>query len=106
MGRRMPEVVLISLMLATASSGAEFSLSQLEPLPPLDSEVEEPSFDFANSDDLEMFATGPTVRRDDWTWQLFPHGIVYKSYLATPRSRGLARRSLRRTPTERSGIRH
>jgi hypothetical protein len=82
MGRRKPEVVLISLMLATASSGTEFSLSQLEPLPPLDSELEEPSFDFANSDDLEMFATGPTVRRDDWTWQLFPHGIVYKSYLA------------------------
>jgi hypothetical protein len=59
---------------------------QLEPLPPAQASPEEgPPLDYFDLDAWMAGSTGPTVPRDDWTWQILPDGIIYKAYLANPK---------------------
>jgi hypothetical protein len=81
-------VILLAGLLATAvpvrgQDAPLPNLSQLEPLPPDPELPAGPPLDYF---DLDMWlATNSEVRipRDDWTWQVLPDGIIYKSYLAS-----------------------
>lgn len=72
------------------------AMSQLEPLPPGQPTIVVPGAEYVpglapaicppqDCFDLDAWLAnaGPTVPRDDWSWQLLPDGIVYKSYLAS-----------------------
>ena len=79
-------VVLVIGLLAIASSvqgqSASVSSSLLEPLAPIESESAAPATDYFDFDQWVATTTGPRAFSDDWSWQLLPQGIIYKSYLA------------------------
>jgi hypothetical protein len=66
------------------------ALSQLEPLPPAHGTIVGPPQDCFDLDAWLAANSGPTVPRDDWSWQILPDGIIYKAYLADPKESRLS----------------
>jgi len=85
-------------MPARAQVGSLPPLSQIEPLPsgalagPQQYEMPPagPPLDYFDLDAWMAANTGPTIPRDDWSWQLLPDGIIYKAYLANPKESRLS----------------
>jgi hypothetical protein len=92
----------IPILLTVLCAATPPACAQVETLPPL-SELEPqpsnvppssapgtygeyapqgPPLDYFDLDGWMAAHTGPTVPRDDWSWQILPDGIIYKAYLA------------------------
>jgi hypothetical protein len=82
-------IVLIAGLLLPASIGfgqtPGLPLSQLEPLPPAvgGGMLVGPEQEYFDLDTWLATNAGPTCPRDDWSWQILPDGLIYKSYLAS-----------------------
>ena len=91
--------LVAAILLATVAGAQEPlpPLSQLEPLPAMPAESAGPPIDYFDLDAWLATRTGPTVPRDDWTWQCFPDGIIYKAYLASAKESRLGTQVFRET---------
>jgi hypothetical protein len=89
-------MVLAIQVAACQSAQGQYALppmSELEPLPagaasgPAGGQFvpSGPPLDYFDLDAWMAANAGPTVPRDDWSWQILPDGIIYKAYLANPK---------------------
>jgi hypothetical protein len=82
------QLTLIAVGLLVAAGQAHAQLPPISESPQVDLLLHEPEMHGVPSTqyfDLDAWLeeiAGPRVRRDDWSWQFLPEGLIYKSYLA------------------------